>query len=88
MAQDAQAPLLQSTWGEVVFNELMADPQPPVDWEEEYLELFNRSDRLVDVKAWILRVNERSYELSEQHMPGGTGKKHNPSQRGGLAEPQ
>lgn len=71
MGQDAQSPL-QSSWGEVVINELMADPHPAVYWDEEYLELFNRSGREVDLKAWILLVNQRRYELSEIHMPGGT----------------
>jgi len=72
MAQDAQLPLLHSSWGEVVFNELMADPHPPVGLDEEYLELFNRSDKAVELEGWILFVNQRRYELSEDLIPGGT----------------
>jgi len=71
MAQDAQLPFPGPAWGEVVINELMVDPYPPVMLEEEYLELYNRSDRMLDMKDWILLVNERSYELREAIMPGG-----------------
>ncbi len=72
MAQDAIPSINQTTWGEVVINELMADPYPPVRWEEEYLELYNRSERALDLEGWDLHINTRSHTLSETLMPGGT----------------
>jgi len=59
-------------WGEVVFNEVMADPNPPVDLDREYLELYNRSGRVLDLTEWILQVNTRKYVLSASLMPEGT----------------
>ena len=59
-------------WGEVVFNEVMADPNPPVDFDREYLEVYNRSHRALDLADWILQVNTRTYSLSAALMPGGT----------------
>ena len=50
-------------WGDVVFSEIMADPDPAVRYGEEYLELFNRSDYELDLKGWLLEVNDRSYLL-------------------------
>jgi hypothetical protein len=59
-------------WGEVVINEVMADPNPPVDFAQEYLELYNRSGRVADVVDWVLHVNSRAYSLSASLMPAGT----------------
>jgi len=61
-----------AAWGEVVFNEVMADPNPPVDFDQEYLEVYNRSHRVLDLEDWILQVNTRTYILSAALMPGGT----------------
>lgn len=63
---------MNATWGEVVFNEVMADPNPPVLFAEEYLELYNRSEKELDLEDWVLQVNTRSYILSEARMPEGT----------------
>ena len=62
---------LPAAWGEVVINELMADPYPPVLYAEEYLELYNRSGRVINLENWVLLVNNRSYTLTETLMPGG-----------------
>ena len=62
---------MPAAWGEVVINEVMADPNPPVSYAEEYLELYNRSDRLLNLEGWVLRVNTRSYTLTETLVPGG-----------------
>jgi hypothetical protein len=51
----------EAQWGDVVFNEIMADPDPPVRLEQEYLELYNRSDYPVDLAGWCLNVNTHSY---------------------------
>ena len=51
-------------WGDVVFNELMVDPTPVVFLpEEEYMEIFNRSDFEVDLSGWRVEVNDRSYSI-------------------------
>jgi hypothetical protein len=50
-------------WGDVVFNEIMADPEPAIRQTEEYLELYNRSGYPVDPEGWQLHVNERTYVL-------------------------
>ena len=59
-------------WGDVVFNEVMADPNPPVQFAREYLELYNRSERSLDLEGWVLNINTRKYTLSETMMPEGT----------------
>lgn len=53
----------EAGWGDVVFNEIMADPEPAIRQVEEYVELFNRSGFPVNMKGWALRVNDRSYAL-------------------------
>jgi len=55
-----------------VFNEVLADPNPPVDFNQEYLEVYNRSHRVLDLKDWMLQVNTRTYSLSGSMMPEGT----------------
>ena len=53
----------EAQWGDMVFNEVMADPDPAVRYMEEYLELFNRSDYPLKLEGWQLKVNERIYLL-------------------------
>jgi len=62
----------EALWGDLVFNEVMADPDPGIDYREEYLEIVNRSDYMVSMEAWRLQVNERSYLLDDcrELMPG------------------
>lgn len=57
-------------WGDVVFNEIMVDPEPAIRQVEEYLELYNRSDFPVDPEGWQLRVNERTYLLDASVVTG------------------
>ena len=41
--------------GDIIFNEIMADPSPPLGLPEfEYLELFNPSDKILDLQGWTL----------------------------------
>lgn len=67
-ASDSTVP---AGWGEVVINEVMADPNPPVHYAEEYLELYNRSEHSINLEDWVLQVNTRSYTLTETLMPEG-----------------
>jgi hypothetical protein len=67
----------EADWGDLVFNEVMADPDPAVRYENEYLELFNRSDYHLDLEGWWLKVNERSYPLEPSLIdPASSGEFH------------
>ena len=55
-------------WGDVVITEIMADPFPPVAWEEEYIELFNRGEQMINLQGWMLKVGERNKILSGNHL--------------------
>jgi len=63
----------EALWGDLVFNEVMADPDPGIDYQEEYLELVNRSDYLVKLEGWRLQVNERSYLLDASNVERVSG---------------
>ena len=54
----------EAQWGDLVFNEIMADPDPAVRYGEEYLELLNRSEYPLELEGWQLKVNERTYMLN------------------------
>jgi hypothetical protein len=54
----------EAQWGDLVFNEVMADPEPAIRYHEEYLELYMRSDYPLDPEGWRLKVNEREYILN------------------------
>jgi hypothetical protein len=74
MLHDTLVSLMRNNagWGDLVFSEIMADPEPAVRYGEEYLELYNRSGYEINLKGWFLKVNERSYLLDPfQLMPGG-----------------
>jgi hypothetical protein len=58
----------EAQWGDVVFNEIMADPDPAIKYEEEYLELYLRSEYPVALEGWRLDVNERSYILDASSL--------------------
>ena len=67
----------KASWGEVVINEVMADPEPPVDLATgEYLELYNRSKYRIDLAGWRVGINDRHYQISgfdlwKMDNPGG-----------------
>jgi len=55
----------EAIWGDVVFSEILADPDPKIRLpDEEYLELYNRSEYPLDLGKWRVEVNSRSYALS------------------------
>lgn len=60
-------------WGDMVINEIMVDPNPPVYLPDcEYVELFNRSDWDLSVNGWQLAVNDRRFDLGDDTIyPGG-----------------
>lgn len=60
-------------FGDLVINEVMADPQPRVYLPDmEYVELYNRTSESVSLEHWTLAVNARSYEFPECTIaPGG-----------------
>ncbi len=55
---------------DVVFNELMFDPSPPVGLPEyEYIELFNRCGFVVRMENWTLRAGKRLIRLPVSNLP-------------------
>jgi len=68
-------------FGDLVFNELMADPTPVVKLPgAEFIELKNTSGSPINIRNWILEVNGRQKELPDKTIPpggflilGGTG---------------
>ncbi|HZK94889.1 MAG TPA: lamin tail domain-containing protein [Prolixibacteraceae bacterium] len=59
-------------YGDVVFNELMADPTPVVKLPNaEYIEIKNTSDFPINLKNWILEVNGKQKMLSDKTLERG-----------------
>lgn len=62
----------EAVWGDVVFSELMTDPQPVVGLpEEEYIELFNRSGDTVDLTGWVISVEGKDHRLDGARLWDG-----------------
>ena len=53
---------------DVIINEILADPDPPVGLPEvEYVEIFNRSNKIIDASGWTFSDN-----LSKAKFPTNT----------------
>jgi hypothetical protein len=58
------------TPGDILINEIMADPDPQVAGPAaEYIELYNTSDQLIDLKGCM--INEEPFTLQTLIQPGG-----------------
>ncbi|MGC8865803.1 MAG: lamin tail domain-containing protein [Bacteroidales bacterium] len=64
--------LYQAQPFDIVINELMVDPDPPVglpNWE--YIELFNTTEWPVKLKNWKLVTGSTSKTIPDSEIPGG-----------------
>jgi len=58
--------------GEVVFNELFPDPNPPVGLPDfEFIEVYNRSDSFFDLENWVLVNTTTERVLNAAVLPPG-----------------
>lgn len=57
---------------DVVITEIMADPTPVVGLpDKEYIEIFNRSEKILDVENWKLTVKDKTSTLSTYKLNTG-----------------
>nr|WP_321406223.1 lamin tail domain-containing protein [uncultured Carboxylicivirga sp.] len=58
---------------DVVISEVMVDPSPTVALpENEYIELYNRSEFDLSLKDWKVFVNDKSFELPDSLIKAGS----------------
>lgn len=57
---------------DIVFNEIMADPSPPIGLPEfEYIELYNRCPYPVNLEGWTLSTAHKEFQFPRVVIPGG-----------------
>lgn len=64
----------ESRWSwSVVVSELMVDPSPSVGLPEvEYVEIYNRSDSIIPLNGWTIRVGSKIGRLNSDTLPPHT----------------
>jgi Lamin Tail Domain/CHU_C Type IX secretion signal domain len=61
-----------TSFGSVVFNELMIDPEPTVGLPEvEYIELFNRTSKPISLTGWSLYYGDKAYTFPVSVIDSG-----------------
>jgi len=55
---------------DVIFNEILADPEPKVALPEaKFIELYNRSAYDIRLKNWILNIGKSKYKITDITLP-------------------
>lgn len=55
---------------DIIFSEIMADPEPQIELPKaEYVELYNRTDSLLDLSGWKFSVGEKDAIINEGIIP-------------------
>lgn len=63
---------VRAAWQDIIFNEIMADPSPSAGLlEYEYIELYNRSDRVLQLAGWKISDTRTSALLPPVSLSPG-----------------
>ena len=53
---------------DVVITEVMADPTPALGFNNEFIEIYNRSSYSIDISGWSLKVNNSEYIIQDRTL--------------------